>query len=251
MGFLVHVLNRIGSDTILNEARKLAFEGLFLFLEALHVISYMLSKDVSSVNISTELTSLFVISWEPLLTVGDIKTTISCTFHGSKNLGTSGSSGQTHVQTGTEGSGAISIVFNHVMLTIDLGITLVSRVQIHLLQDPSCQEKTSTVGCSIVGQTNFDSIVGQFMAVSSSHNSISLEASISDLTSDVFVGTSHNHTILGCIVLVLVLDDKALTGIIVGFAFTSPPKLHLVTLEISFTFDHFDKRHDGRFHGHS
>ena len=80
------------------------------------------------------------------------------------------------------------------------------------------------------------------MAVSSSHNSISLEASISDLTSDVFVGTSHNHTILGCIVLVLVLDDKALTGIIVGLAFTSPPKLHLVTLEISFTFDHFDKR---------
>merc|ERR1719189_2255345 len=119
MGFLVHVLNRIGSDTILNEARKLAFEGLFIFfLEALHVISYMLSKDVSSVNIGTELTSLFVISWESLLTVGDIKTTISCTFHGSKNLGTSGSS----------------------------------------------------------GQTNFDSIVGQFMAVSSSHNSISLEA---------------------------------------------------------------------------
>ena len=84
------------------------------------------------------------------------------------------------------------------------------------------------------------------MAVCSGHNSIPLKASISDLTSDVFVGTSHNHTILGCIVLVLVLDDKALTGIIVGLAFASPPELHLVTLEISFTFDHFDKRLQNR-----
>ena len=107
---------------------------------------------------------------------------------------------------------------------------------------PAGQEQTGAVGSSIVGQTNFDTVVGQFMAVCSGHNSVTLQASISNLTSDVFVGTSHNHTILGRIVLVLVLNDQTLAGIVVGLAFTTPPELDLVTLEISFAFDHFDKR---------
>ena len=107
---------------------------------------------------------------------------------------------------------------------------------------PSCQEETGAISGSIVGQTNFDAIVGQFVAVSSSHNPITLKTGIGNLTSDVFVGTSHNHTILGRIVLVLVLNNEAFAGIVVSFALTSPPEFHLVTLEISLALDNFDKR---------
>ena len=107
---------------------------------------------------------------------------------------------------------------------------------------PSGQEETGAISSSVIGQSNFDAVVGQFMAVSGSHNPITLKAGIGNLTSDVFVGTSHNHTILGRIVLVLVLNDETFTGIVVGLALTSPPEFHLVTLEISLALDHFDKR---------
>lgn len=47
--------------------------------------------------------------------------------------------------------------------------------------------------------------------------------------------------VLGSVVLVLGLDDKTLTGIVIGLAFTPPPELHLEALEVSFILDHLHK----------
>lgn len=47
--------------------------------------------------------------------------------------------------------------------------------------------------------------------------------------------------VLGSVVLVLGLDDKTPTGIVVGLAFTPPLELHLEALEVSFILDHLHK----------
>ena len=42
---------------------------------------------------------------------------------------------------------------------------------------------------------------------------------VSHLANDIFVSESNNQTVLWGVVLVLILDDKTLTGIVVRFAF--------------------------------
>lgn len=73
------------------------------------------------------------------------------------------------------------------------------------------------------------------MAVGGSNNTVSLETSVCDLAADILVRRANNHTILGGIVFILILDDKAFAGIVVGLALTTPAELDLEPLEVSLT----------------
>ena len=79
------------------------------------------------------------------------------------------------------------------------------------------------------------------MTVGGSHNPVSLKTSVCDLTCDILVGQTNDHAVLGGVVLVLVLNDKALPGVEVSFTFTAPAELDLEALKISFAFYHFDE----------
>ena len=59
-----------------------------------------------------------------------------------------------------EGTGTVIRVLNTVVGPIDVFVTGVHLVQVELLQNPPCQEKTSAVSSSVVGQTNLNSIPG-------------------------------------------------------------------------------------------
>ena len=107
---------------------------------------------------------------------------------------------------------------------------------------PSRQKKTGAIGCSIVGESNLDTILRKFVTVCSGNDSISFKSGIGNLTGDIFVGETHNHTILGGIVFVLVLNNKAFPGEVVSFTLTTPPELDLESLEVSFALDYLDER---------
>ena len=79
------------------------------------------------------------------------------------------------------------------------------------------------------------------MTVGCSKDSISFKSGIGDLTGDVLVGHTHNHTILGGIVFVLVLNNKTLSGVVIGLTLTTPLELNLESLEISFALDYLDE----------
>ena len=79
------------------------------------------------------------------------------------------------------------------------------------------------------------------MTVGSSNNSISFKSGIGNLTGNVFVGETHNHTIFGGIVFVLVLNYKTFPGEVISFSFTTPPELNLESLEVSFALDYLDE----------
>lgn len=70
------------------------------------------------------------------------------------------------------------------------------------------------------------------MRVGSADDTIAFDASISNLTSNVAVAQTYNQTILRCIVLILVLEDQAFSGIVVGLTLTTPLELDLITLKV-------------------
>merc|ERR1719300_1070171 len=203
----------------------------------------MLSKDVCSMNIGIQRLAFIVVPWESLFRVWNIESTINGTFQGSKDLSTGGGSGETNVQAGSECSGTIIIVFNTIHLSVDISVALVDRVEAELLEDSSSQEQSSAVACSIVGKPNFNSISGQLMTVSSANNDVSFKSSIGNLAADVSVGRSDNHPVLGCIILVLVLNYKTFASIEISLSFTPPAELDLETLEVSLVLNNLDERH--------
>ena len=70
-----------------NPPNKLPLVSLLAFLrEILHVVSDMLAEDMGPVDISIERLALAVVSWEPLLRVGDVKSSINSSLQGSENL---------------------------------------------------------------------------------------------------------------------------------------------------------------------
>ena len=84
---LVHVLHAISSDSVLDVPRELLLVGILVLLnEVAHVVSHVTSEDVTTVDVSVQLLGLSVIAGEPLLRVGNVKTTINCSLHGSKDL---------------------------------------------------------------------------------------------------------------------------------------------------------------------
>ena len=61
------------------------------------------------------------------------------------------------------------------------------------------------------------------------------------LTTDVFIGETNNHAVLRGVVLVLVLNYKTTSGIVICLSLTTPAELDLKPLEVSFVLYHFNK----------
>jgi len=70
-----------------------------------------------------------------------------------------------------------------------------------------------------------------------------MESSVCNLTDNIAVRDAYYHAILGSVILVLSLDDKPLTGVVIGLTLTPPLELDLESLEIGFIFKYFDKSH--------
>ena len=74
-------------------------------------------------------------------------------------LGSSGSPGETHIKTGTEGSGSTILVLDIEHGSVNVGVSLVDRVELELLESSSGQEKASAGSSGVVGQTNLHSLM--------------------------------------------------------------------------------------------
>lgn len=70
------------------------------------------------------------------------------------------------------------------------------------------------------------------MGVGSADDTIAFDAGIGNLTGNVTVAQTYNQTILRCVVLILVLEDQAFPGIVIGLTLTTPLELNLITLKV-------------------
>ena len=100
-----------------------------------HVLGDVLAENVVPVHISAQALLLSIVTGEPFLGVGDVDAAIGGALHGPEDPGTGGGAGKTGVQTGREGAGALVLIVDDKVFAIDLGLSLVDRVQVELLQD--------------------------------------------------------------------------------------------------------------------
>jgi len=231
VGLLVHLLDVLGVDTVLDESGELSLESfLVLFLELLHVVSDVTTEDVVLVDLSVELAVRE--SRESLGGVGDVDTGIGTALEDTEDSSTSRGSGKTGIQVASEGSllGGVSLLVE--LVTVNFDLTLVHGVKTELLEDSSADQKTGGVGSGVVGKTNGDSVSRKLVGVGRGDDDISLESSVSDLGDDVLVGDSDNKSVLGGVVLVLVLDTESLSGKVVGLSLSTSLELWLVSLEV-------------------
>ena len=136
MGLLIHILNAISGDAILDELGELFLVSvLILFEKVTHVIGNMLTKDVGTMDVGVEFALLLVISGEPLFAVRNVEAAVGGSFHGAKDFGTSGGSGQANIEAGMECTGAFIVVFNHEKAAIDFSVALVGPIQVQFLEE--------------------------------------------------------------------------------------------------------------------
>jgi len=177
---------------------------------------------VTTINVSSELfggkfSFGGFVSWESFWVVRDIETTINSTLHGSKNTGSSGSSGQTNIEENFKWSASFTIrLLDFVESTISLDNTLVDFIESNFFvgKKAASKKKSSGVGSWVIFETSFGSsrvdggaISGKFVGVSSGQDDIVVDGGVGDLASHFSVGETNNKAVFGAVVFVLVLKD--------------------------------------------
>lgn len=232
MGLGVELLDVAGLDAVLNVLVELAAETLLIVVgKTLHVLGDVASEDVVAESLGVELLGLDVEAGEAVLGVGNVDTAVGGTLHGSEDTGTGGGTGKTNVKEGLEGT-ALAVVglggLGHGVLAVGLLNTGELLVEAELDQGTAGKEQTSGVGGSPVGQTVGDAIALELVGVGAGEDLVTGDLRVDDLSDDVAVGEADNQAVLGGVVLVLGLGDKALTGVVVGLTLSSAAVLGLV-----------------------
>lgn len=228
MDLLEQLLNSIGIDVILDVLGEVfVVHLLIIFLELTHVISDVLTHDTSFVNFSVEILGVTSVTRESLLAVRNIEATITGTLHSTKDLGTSGGVLDTNIKESTEW---LSLVINFRDVesllavlggdgsSLDLFNTRVDLIETNFLEKSAGKEKTSGVGSSIVLQTNWEAVSGQFSGAGLAEDFVTIDFSVDHLAEDILVGETNTQSVLVGVVLVLVLGDELVTLTIVSLS---------------------------------
>merc|ERR1711874_214420 len=98
------------------------------------------------------------------------------------------SPGESNIETGSESSRSIVIVFDTIHVSVNVGVSLVNRVQVELLQDPPGEEQPSAVAGSVVGEPHLDPVPWQLLAVRGADDNVPLQPGVGNLAADISVG---------------------------------------------------------------
>lgn len=224
---------------------------LIILLHLSHVVSNVLTHDTSLVDRGVVLLGVAVVAREALLGVGDVKSTVRGTLHGSEDLGTSGGVLDSNIKKGTERSLLVIDLLNEVGAAVDLGgddltsgllDTSVDLIKAELLEKAAGKQQASAVSSSVVLQANSESVLGKLLGGSRAEDLVAVDLSIDDLAEDVLVGEADDQAVLVRRVLVLVLSDKLGALTVVSATLATTAELDLEGLEISLVLNNLDER---------
>jgi len=206
MHLLVKLLKIVSSDRVLKVSGKVSLEVLLIVLLHLpHVVSDVLTHDASLVGSSIERLGISVESRKSLITVRNVKSTVTRALHGAKNFSTSGGVLDSNIEQSTERSLLVVDLTNKVSAAIDnsghniaswLLNTSVSLIKANLLQKTASQQKSSAVSSSIVLQTSGQTVLDQLLGRSRTQNLVTVDLGVDNLADNITVGESHNQTVL-------------------------------------------------------
>merc|ERR1719402_641654 len=112
----------------------MAFEGvLILFFKVAHVVSHMTSKNVLFVYLWIKLPTLIIMTREAFCAVRYVQSTINSTFECSKDPGTSGGTGKTHIKVAPECPWLTLLTLHMELIPIHICVTFIDLIQFELL----------------------------------------------------------------------------------------------------------------------
>jgi len=246
----IHLLQAVGSDAVLQKLTELLLVSLLILLqERLHVVGDVLSEDVVLVHFRIVFFAFGVESREALVGVRDINAAIDGTLKSAEDLGAGRRAGEADVEVSAEGA-VLSINILHAeVLAVGISLAFVNFVETVLGQDSPGDQEAGAVSGGIVGQPDLDAVFGEFVSVSRLDDHVSVNTGVRYLTDDVLVSKSNDQSVLGSVVLVLILANKAFTGKVVGFALATALVFDLEPFEVGLIFDNFDESHDSFGYG--
>lgn len=160
---------RLTLNTVINVLLELRLVALLIVIgKSLHVLSDVTAEDVLAESLGIELLALNVVTGESALGVGNVKTTIRSTLHGTKDTGTSGGTVETDIEEGLEGPALLTINLSslgELVLSVNLLNTSEGLVKLELGKSAAGQQKTSGVRSSPVGETVLDAVSGKLVRI--------------------------------------------------------------------------------------
>jgi len=244
VSILVDLLELVGVDALLLVAAELTVISLRILLKKLlHVVSNVTTEDVLAENLGVELVLLIVPTNKTTLAVWDVDATVKSTLHSSEDTAASGGAVKTDIEKGLEGTTLVELLDGTERSTSGFLDTRIELIHAELLVETTSNKKTSSISSSVVGETKLDAIARKLVRVSGSHDVITIDAREDDLADAVAVGETNDKTVLGGVVLVLVLDHKTETLVIISLALTATTVLGLEALEVSLVLKNLLERH--------
>lgn len=79
------------------------------------------------------------------------------------------------------------------------------------------------------------------MRIGGTDDFVAFNARVSDLSGYIAIRQANNQSVFWSVVLVLVLEDQAFTGIVIGLSLTTPLEFNLVALEVLLVLNNFDE----------
>ena len=247
----------------LRPSGELLIEGsLILLLQLVEVLLDMNTEDVLSVLINTEhflslndfvsLSSSLVgggfgllqtESWESLLRVRDVESSVAGTLHGSEDTVSSGGAHETNIKEGLEWALLLTTLSNVVVGSIDLAVSSELSVQSLKLKESTGAEESGGVGRGVVGETALNTVSLELGGVGGHDSHISIKGGVDNLGDYSTVGASDDKSVLLGVVLVLVVDDESLTSVVVSLSLSSSAELGLISLGVSLVLKNLHECH--------
>jgi len=148
---------------------------LFVFLNTEDFLSLSLLFSLLTSLVSDDLSLLNTETWESLLRVRNVETTVAGTLHGSENTVSSGGADETNIEESLEWTLVSVVDFgNLIVASINLVVTLEFSVEILHLKESTSTEKSSGVSRGVVGESSSNSISGKLARISRTDSLVSL-----------------------------------------------------------------------------
>jgi len=140
-------------------------------------------------DLSVKLLALHVVTRETVLGVGDEKTTIRSTLHGTEDTGASGGTVKTDIQVGLEGAAFLTVDLSALgkgELSIGSLNTSEGLVELQLGEGAASQEEAGSVGSGPVGETMLDAVPGELVGVGGSEYLVADNLGRDDLADNLY-----------------------------------------------------------------
>ena len=193
-------------------------EGTHLLLHLLSVLGNHTTLDVALEGLGVQRLVLEIVAGVALVVVGDVETAVDSALEGGEDARTRGGAHETGVEVALERTTLPVLSLHVVVIAKVLGVALVRLGEVVLGQEAARAQETGGVGGGIVGEARLHAVLGKLVGVRRADGHVTLDGGVDHLADDIAVGEANGEPVLGRVVLVLVLQGEALTGVVVRLA---------------------------------